>query len=279
MAETGRHAVEIDAARCVGCGECVADCVTKVLTLRDKKANHTEDFEEDCIGCQHCLAICPVAAISVDGTKPAATLPLAGFKPDFAGLDKLVRGRRSVRRFAPEPVPSAVLQEILAAVTHAPTGVNARTRRFTLVTDAGVMSELRNRTGTTLAAAGDRLPEEVSWLVGAGKRWVDKRDDMIFRNAPHLLVVSADKSGPCSTADAMIAASYFDLLAQARGVGTTWAGMVYWILSFLPEFRSWLDIPESHDIGYALLFGMPAVRYARTALHRSEDIVELSALK
>lgn len=264
---------------CIGCGKCVQDCVAGIIRLEEGKAAVPSGREDDCIGCQHCLAVCPTAAVSVMGRKPADSLSLVGFTPDAANLETLVRGRRSVRRFSPEPVPAATLERVLAAAAYAPTGVNARRRRFTVVREAAVMNAFRERLYRALADSPERLPEEAAWLGEAAGDWISGGADMVFRDAPHLLITSVEKDSPCSDVDAVIAISYFDLLAQANGVGTVWCGMVDAALRLIPECREWLDIPADHVIGYAMLFGLPAVHYARTAQHEPEDVVMVSALK
>jgi nitroreductase len=63
--------------------------------------------------------------------------------------------------------------------------------------------------------------------------------------------------------------SYFELYAQAHGVGTVWDGLAKWAINELvPESRQRLGTPDDHQIGYCMAFGKPAVRYARTVQHR-----------
>ena len=53
--------IVIDAAKCVGCGKCVKDCVASALYLSGGKAK----LREGCIECGHCNSRCP---FSVDQT-------------------------------------------------------------------------------------------------------------------------------------------------------------------------------------------------------------------
>jgi hypothetical protein len=63
----------------------------------------------------------------------------------------------------------------------------------------------------------------------------------------------------------MIALTYFELLASSAGLGTLWDGLAKWALTaILPEMTKKLGIPESHTLGYMMLFGKPAVQYYRT---------------
>ncbi len=55
--------VNIDEAKCVGCGRCVKVCPQKALSLVDKKS-HVD--VRKCIGCFECITVCPVKAIGID---------------------------------------------------------------------------------------------------------------------------------------------------------------------------------------------------------------------
>jgi len=57
--------------------------------------------------------------------------------------------------------------------------------------------------------------------------------------------------------------AYFELLAQSAGVGTVWCGMAKMALELLPELKAVVGVPSGHYY-YTMLFGLPAVRYART---------------
>lgn len=50
----------IDKNRCTGCGNCVAECVQKAITIDNGKAVINQQL---CIGCGNCISICPNFAI------------------------------------------------------------------------------------------------------------------------------------------------------------------------------------------------------------------------
>ncbi len=266
-----------DPALCIACGKCVNDCPARVLALVDGRVVPLEDFDEDCIDCQHCLSICPTAAASVGGRNPADSQPITPVDP--AQIDKLFRSRRSFRKFAPEPVNEELLEKIMESTGYAPTGVNARQRRFTLITDPAVLHDFRDKVCRLLVERAPYLPDDISWLANAASKWLEKGRDVIFRNAPNMLVVTAGPYASTAQADCLIALSYFELAAQANGLGTVWVGMVQYLLEFLPEARMWLNIPENHTLGYAMLFGKPAVQYQRTTQWQPEQVMVVERLQ
>ena len=86
---------------------------------------------------------------------------------------------------------------------------------------------------------------------------------MSFFAGAHLLIVSASPQSPCATEDVPIALSYFELLAQCAELGTLWCGLLKLAFLAVPELKTLVDLPPDHHF-YAMLFGHPAIHYART---------------
>ena len=259
--------IKVDQSRCTKCDLCVLDCPSRII----ERAGDAVPFirpenEERCIRCQHCLAVCPTAAVSIFGRDPARSLPLAaGSFPSPAQMISLVRGRRSVRRYRDENVDPKLLQQLLAALGNVPTAVNRMPLTFAVIDDKDAMQRFRTRTLTALAEAvkAGRVPEQHAYLVHAVPAWIDQKVDVIFRGAPHLLVVSAGPESVCPTEDVNLALAYFELLAQSAGLGTVWCGLAKMAMELLPELKDAVGLEPGHFY-YTMLFGLPAVRYART---------------
>ncbi|HBI14574.1 MAG TPA: nitroreductase [Desulfobulbaceae bacterium] len=251
---------------CIQCGECVRDCPYAVIEMSGGFPAIAVGREERCIRCQHCLAVCSTGALSILGKDPARSIRLAGNLPTAAQMETLIMGRRSVRWYAPEPVESAAIAHLLDVVAHGPTGVNNRQLLFTVIEDQDTMRALRQETlvGIRRAVQEKSLPPGLEFYEAILRAWETGRD-IIFRGAPHLLAVSTPRGGPSPEQDTMIALSYFELLACSNGLGTLWDGLAKWALTaILPDMPKKLGIPETHALGYIMLFGKPAVQYYRT---------------
>jgi nitroreductase/NAD-dependent dihydropyrimidine dehydrogenase PreA subunit len=255
----------IDEERCIQCGECAEDCPAGVISMKDYP---TITNEEGCYRCQHCLAVCPSGAVSILGRNPDESIELAGNMPDATRLETLIKGRRSVRRYSDRELDQRLIDELLDIAWHAPTGVNAQSVLFTVVRKSSAMDRLRTEVMEQLAKLKNegKLPPGFAgqYLGGAVKAWEKDGTDIIFRGAPHLLVTSAPKDAPCPVQDTHIALTTFQIIAHARGVGTVWDGMFMMALSVIPGLSARLGIPENHIVGYAMVFGEPAVEYHRT---------------
>lgn len=255
----------VDKERCISCGECAADCPMGIIDFDGTVPEISAENEGKCIACQHCFAVCPQAAVSIFGLHPDAVKPIAGNLPDPRQLEMLIKGRRSIRRFRPEGIDPKITNELIQIVSHAPTGKNTRQNLFTVVDSAEVMEKVRRKTmaGVKKAVETNTLPSGMEFFGGVLKAW-DSGRDVIFRGAPHLLIVSSPKDGPSPEADTLIAMTTFDLLARGMGFGTLWNGFAKWAITLVvPEMRRILGIPETHHLGYVMSFGIPAVEYYR----------------
>ena len=260
---------------CTRCGECVADCPARIISMGEGIPAIAIEKEASCYRCQHCCAVCPTGAVSILGLKPTGSRPLAGGYPDPDKLETLIKGRRSVRRYKPENLEPELLQRLLDVAWHAPTGVNARNVLFTVVDNREKLESVRDRVMASLGSLvrEERLPPGMEFFADFVRLWEEKRVDILFRGAPHLLIASAPGQGASPVPDCLIALSYFELFAQSLGVGTVWNGLTKWAINdLLPETRQYLGIPEDHVIGYVMSFGRPAVRYHRTVQHRPAHI-------
>jgi len=257
----------VDDAKCTRCGQCVLDCPSRIIERTGNAVPFIRpENEERCIQCQHCLAVCPPAAVSIFGRDPARSLPLAADSfPDVEKMITLVRGRRSVRRYRDENVEPALLQRLLAALSNAASAINRRALTFSVIDDKAVMQQFRLKALNGLAEAGKagRVPAQFAYLMQSVPAWFEQGVDMIFRGAPHFLVVSAGPESVCPQEDVSLALAYFELMAQSAGLGTVWCGMVKMTLEVLPALKETVGLTPGHYY-YAMLFGVPSFRYART---------------
>lgn len=253
----------IDPERCTRCGLCVKDCTVHALTCDDTGVHFAANGENICINCQHCLAICPHGALSINGISPADCAPLST-PPAPETMLNLIRQRRSIRHFLPQALPPEVMDKLIDSLNWTPTGCNARGLQFFVAGPDGVAAcrEVTNKWLKRLIKSGIMgifLPRYKRFFSA-----IMDGDDVIYRNAPHLIVVTVSKKSPCKHADPFIALTQFDLMAQTLGVGTCWCGFAEYAFKLIPALRRIAGVPKGHKIGAAMLFGTPAVNYQRS---------------
>lgn len=114
---------------------------------------------------------------------------------------EVIRQRRSIRKFKPDPVPQAEIDYVLEAARLAPSWANTQCWKFIVVTDPKVKEE----------------------VASAGNNWIAQ--------APVLIVACADPSKPGTKGDQQyymldigIAMEHLILAATDRNLGTCWIG-------------------------------------------------------
>lgn len=258
---------KIDDSKCVKCGACVRDCAFRALRSGEDGLPRLAAADR-CMRCQHCLAICPVGAITLDGKRPEDSKPLKGLAlPSAEAVANWMVTRRSVRNFRKdEDVDRATLDRVLKVLGNTPTGCNARALTFTCMPDRASMDRFRKDFIKVIERHRDGTKLLPRWLAIAAIKLRKGGEDVFFRNAPGMLIVSSDVSAPSVTTpreDATVACSNFELLANANGIATCWCGFLSLVQREIPEIlEDTIGIGRNNPF-YAMLFGKSAVRYMR----------------
>ncbi len=269
---------KIDAEKCTECGLCVKECPVGIIEM-DGLPTIKSEKEAQCMKCQHCLAVCPTGALSILGKDPEDSIPTPRELPDAKLLKDMMKTRRSIRKYKKEALDPAFIYDLLKTASYAPTGHNDNGVHFTVIEDAETMTKLRDMSYASIKQAGENgeIVGPMSFIYDFQKLWELYGQDIIFRGAPHLVIASVPNNHISPVEDAMIALSYFEILANANGIGTQWNGLVkYAINDVNPDLRDMLGIPEDHKIGYVMLFGKPATKYKRSI---QSDGVHISSAK
>lgn len=264
----------VDESLCTRCGLCVRDCPSLIIELNENGLPWIPaNKRTSCLKCQHCLAVCPTGAVSVLGKNPADSVPVSlEAIPSFTQMDHFVRSRRSIRHYKDENVDPSLIDRLLKSLAHVPTGCNAQELVFYVIEDKTVMKRFSDRlVAALLKAAADQAPGH-PLLAQMAPLSPEAVSNIVFRGAPHALIVSAPQDAPCPREDIALSLAYFELLAQSAGLGTVWWGFLRFALSLVPDVKPVLGIPDNHDY-YAMLFGKPKIKFARTA--QKEDAAKI----
>lgn len=265
------NTINIDKEKCIHCGLCISDCVSKCISFDDEKFPKMDD-ESRCLQCQHCLAICPTGALSFNGRNPENSESV-----NYDDLLTLIKSRRSVRQYKDEEIPEDTMNKLKEMLPYIPTGCNSHALHFSIVEKKSAMDELRKKVNDKVIKI--LTSQAFSPLVNKFERYKNaflKGEDVIFRGAPHMVVVSNPINAPCASVDPIIALSYIELYAQHLGVGTCWCGYAELCIKLMPEICEMLEIPAGYTPVYVMLFGIPKVEYKRTI---QPEPYEISSIK
>ncbi|MBQ4646772.1 MAG: nitroreductase family protein [Candidatus Gastranaerophilales bacterium] len=259
------HKFKVDYQKCIKCGQCIENCPTKALEYDDYKSPKMEK-PKNCMKCQHCFAICPVGAISIMEKNPDDSASIRQINSD--DVLNLIQSRRSIRKYKQENVNRETIQKLKDMLNYVPTGKNNHALHFSFIEDIGVMNDFRGKVNTAIVNFFNKKPvqflSEKFSKFEKMKNAILEGNDVIFRGAPHLVVVSAPVDSSCPQQDGIIALSYFELYANSLGLGTCWCGYAHAILKMFPEFIEYLQVPKGYIPIYVMLFGNKDIEYKRT---------------
>lgn len=255
-----KKSITIDKNKCIHCGMCIKDCIVGCIKFSTEKIpEYVECGESMCVACQHCMAICPVGALSFGEKNPKNSESVNYGNSD--DLLSLIKSRRSFRHYKAENIPAETISKLTEMLAYPPTGGNVDTLHFSIVGSLEKMQEIVKITREKVQI----LDSPIAKIL---KDYYDKGMDFVYRDAPSMIAVSVNtaKAVPgCENADPIIALSYLDLYAQSLGLGTLWTDAALSIIKEIPEIQTMLKIPEGYSLNYIMLFGMPAIKYHRTA--------------
>lgn len=257
---------KVDQTKCLRCGMCVRDCAFKVLSA-DGSNFPVMTHPEKCARCQHCFAVCPAGAITFDGVSAQDAVKVENLElPSPHAVENWIKTRRSVRNFADEDVDPAVLERVLKLLGNTPTGCNARALTFTCYPDRAAMGEFRSAFLQAIAEHRKGPKMLPRWLAVPAIKLRKGGEDIFFRGASGILIVSSDETAPMVTTpreDVAIACANFELLANANGISTCWCGFLKLVQDEVPELLEKVLGFRRTTPFYAMLFGKSAVKYSR----------------
>ncbi len=263
----GKNFITVDTEKCSGCSACVRDCMVGALQISPEKKipEMVNGGDEICFGCQHCMAVCPSGALAFGG-KNVADCPPAEKLPETKEMLALIRQRRSIRHFMPEELDPQSMALLKNSLHWTPTGCNDHRLRFFIAgpQEIAEFRQIIDRRLRFLIKSGI-----MGILVPRYRRYFDavlNGADVIFREAPHIIIVMSPAKSPCCVTDQVIALTQFDMMAQALGVGTCWCGFAERAFRLIGKLRRLIGCPKGYYIGGAMLFGKPAVKYFRATL-------------
>lgn len=266
---------EIAEGKCVHCGNCVKDCPSGIIRFDENNIPTITDIDR-CIKCQHCLAICPTGAISIMDKKPEDS-DLTNNFPPFDSLLNLIQSRKSIRHYKSENLDKYRLDKLKEALKYSPTGCNDHNLHISIIDDIEIMDKFRDLTNSKIKAIFEN--KKLNFITKKLPRYkaaFSNGNDVIFRGAPHMIVVSSPIDAPCKDIDPVINLSYFELLAQSFGVGTLWCGFAQICLKCFPDLCAFLEIPDRYKPVYVMLFGPTDTKYTRTTQPEEYQLVSVS---
>ncbi|UOA25664.1 nitroreductase [Pseudosulfitobacter sp. DSM 107133] len=214
-------------------------------------------------------------------------------------LDQAISERRSIRGFKPEPVPRALLEEIIELANRAPSSMNTQPWHFHVLTGAPLEAVRRGNSERMLSGVPpqreivdhgayqgvhrDRQVEIAIQLfeaMGIERDNKEKRQDWVMRgfrqfDAPVSVVVTFDKElqgGTIAHFDLGAVTYGLVLAAWSRGLGAVINGQG---IMQSPVVREHAGIPDDQVILTCVALGWPDEEFsANSVVSRRRDVSE-----
>lgn len=174
---------------------------------------------------------------------------------------KIIYERRAVRKFKDKLVDAVLLEKILDAGRMAPSAINKQPWRFYIVNDTYFIKKLSQAIihSSKMALFKSGVKEAVHVIKNPGsfhlKNGMDffKADDPIFHGAPLVVFITSAITNEWAHLDVGMCAQNMMLAAKSYGIDSCPIGLAKFI-EHTKEY-SLLNIPETHHIDLALIFG------------------------
>ena len=275
--------IGIDQNKCIKCGQCINECQARVFYKEDDEVKFEDPFDI-CIKCGHCLAVCAPSAII---TEDAEAFEFEEARDpsqiiDYEYLMRLYRGRRSIRQFKKKEIPRDVIEKILEAMRYAPSGSNLQSWNYIVLTDPERIKYLGDETVKLLQLAKKALKFKfiLRFFVSGNTKQVlldpknelrlekfladyEAGKDVVFYDAPCVIVLHSPKYGGIAGNDAGIAFTHGMFAAQSLGLGSCWIGFAQEAVNRKGKLRKWLQIPKGRNVQGVLAIGYPNVQFHR----------------
>jgi nitroreductase len=216
--------------------------------------------------------------------------------------ETVVRGRRSIRGFKPEPVPRSVLEEVLELAIRAPSSMNSQPWHFYVVTGAPLDAIRRENTERNLAGVkpsreirthgeyqGAHRQRQIEVAVqlfqamGIERHDAERRQDWVLRgfrqfDAPVSIVVTYDKvlqAGDVAQFDCGAVVNALVTAAWSKGLGAVINSQG---IMQSPVVRLHAGIPEDQVIMICVAMGYPDDSFAANhVVSRRRPVAEVAS--
>ncbi len=197
--------------------------------------------------------------------------------------------RRSTRAFREQPVPGEIIEQLIEVGTHAGTASNAQTENFIVIRDPILLSELDemvigtiwdklkplgSRIGRRLARIrhGEEMVKQYVLYYERFRAAREKGEGVVFRHAPAVIAIHGLKANRSAHENCAIAARNMEMLAQAMGLGTCWAGFLLIAAGLSHKIARRLGVPDDRNVYSAFMLGYPTHDYPRTIPRRPREV-------
>ena len=265
----------IDQETCHQDGICAAVCPARIIAFKPGGyPSPVAGAEKACIRCGHCVAVCPSGSLDHLAMAAGQCPPV---QPELHLASRqaghFLRSRRSIRVYKKKRLDKALLEQLIRMARYAPSGRNSQDARWLVLGRADDIHRTAGLVVDWMRWTQEKDPQTASLmhLDKALQSW-EAGEDIIFRNAPGLIIAHAEQANPRGPTTCTIALTYLELAAVSLGLGCCWAGYFMRAAGVYPPLMQALALPEGHQCFGAMMVGFPKFTYHRLPLRDEPEI-------
>lgn len=239
--------IEFIKDKCISCSKCRQVCPFNVIEYIEGKPRLNPD--KVCLKCMHCAIICPVGAVQYNGENAVLERDVPELTEEFPELLEVhLMKRRSYRHFKTQPVDRECLEHALQIASWAPSAKNEHPTKYIIVDNKQTIDKIMK-----IILEFAEKNHELDLIV----KEYQEGNNPVMGNAPTLLLAYAPANAINPIVDSTLKLYTAELILQAKGIGSCWAGYLTRLSNSIPELKELFDLPEGNTFVAALMLGYP----------------------
>ncbi|MBW1767592.1 MAG: nitroreductase family protein [Deltaproteobacteria bacterium] len=182
---------------------------------------------------------------------------------------EVIKNRKSIRKYKPDPIPRDTLERLIEAARWAPSGENAQPWRFVIVEDRerikaiGKVAGMADRRQFSAEFAAGETEERLKKIKDPKKRQkiigklTGGHVSSFLENAPLVIIVCGRKDVWDLPYDCSAAIENILIMAVASGLGTCWVESPVMDVRDEEKIKAMLEIPKGFKVLTAISAGYP----------------------
>lgn len=195
----------------------------------------------------------PKAEEGVSGRPEQAAAP--AYTPQQEYLFEIIKSRRTVREFRPDPVPGEHILKILDMARSAPSSGNQQPWKFLVVQDRAKLDLLKGRAAAWFLEDYEKRMRPAPEVMDKLRKQVPETMARVLSAPVYVAVLTDSRSAypPDNRHDGPLAVAMLMIAARALGYGTGY------YTTYFPEakMREFLGIPERYNLVCFTPIGVP----------------------
>jgi nitroreductase len=162
---------------------------------------------------------------------------------------------------------------LIEIARYAPSGFNSQCAEWLVIGNKDELNKLGGIAADWMRWMVANMPEiAIAIRLDKDLQLWDAGADVIFQDAPIVIVAHAEKDNQTARETCTIALTYLELAATSLKLGCCWAGYLEKAATYFPPMKEALSLPEGHQCFGAMMVGYPRLTHHRLPTRKPPKI-------